>query len=77
LLRFTYQSNLHTKQTNHSLASSAPLAARFLQEGGVAALLALPSSSIFPGHWGVVMVILRLVAEEPALLQVRACLCVR
>lgn len=54
--------------------SSAPLAARFLKEGGVAGLLSLPAASTFPGHWGVVMVVLRLVAEEPALLQVRFCM---
>lgn len=51
--------------------SSSILSAHFLKEGGVAGLLSLPASSSFPGHWGVVMVILRLVAEEDALLQVR------
>lgn len=51
--------------------SSSLLSAHFLEGGGVAGLLSLPAASSFPGHRGVVMVILRLVAEEDALLQVR------
>jgi len=53
------------------LLSSSLLAARFREEGGLALLLALPAAGVFSGHTALMLMILKLVIEEPAFLQVR------
>lgn len=52
------------------LLSSSELAARFRKEGGLALLLALPAAGVFPGHTALMLMILKLIIEEPAFLQV-------
>jgi len=52
------------------LVRSFSLVPTFIKEGGVLNLLSLPKASIFPGHTGLLLVILRHLLEDPMTLQV-------